>query len=34
MPLFSVGRNYPTSKDLNFGRQNSDRMMFWEMSWR
>ncbi|SNS45629.1 peptide/nickel transport system substrate-binding protein [Tardiphaga sp. OK246] len=34
MPLYSVGRNYPANKELNMGRQTSDRMMFWEMSWR
>jgi peptide/nickel transport system substrate-binding protein len=33
-PLYSVGRNYPANKELNLGRQTSDRMMFWEMSWR
>ncbi len=33
-PMFSVGRNFPASKELNFGRQNSDRVQFYEMSWR
>lgn len=33
-PMYSVGRNFPATKELNFGRQTSDRVQFYEMSWR
>lgn len=33
-PISSVTRNFPANKDLNLGHQNSDRVMFFELSWR
>lgn len=33
-PMYSVGRNFPATKDLSFGKQDSDRIRVWEMSWK
>jgi len=33
-PMYSVGRNFPATRELDFGKQDSDRLRFWDMRWR
>jgi len=33
-PMFSVGRNFPATRELDLGAQDSDRLRFWDMRWR